>query len=66
MKANEGDMIKEMMQVSDTFMVGLRAFEFNDKDPIFFRNGPAQDQVSKGSCYSCDVPFKTYKLMKYW
>ena len=33
--------------------MGAHSFELNDKDPIFFLNGPNRNQVRTGSCVSC-------------
>ena len=36
-----------------TMRVGLQKFDINDKDPIFFLNGPIRREVRTGSCTSC-------------
>ena len=63
---NEGDIFKDMMKDQDFFLIGQKQVPFKDRDPIFFRNAPYQNFNQRGMCFSCDVPFKSYKIIKYW
>ena len=36
-----------------TMKIGKNKFQLNDKDPIYFRNGPNRKQVRTGACVSC-------------
>ena len=51
----------------DKFMkIGKNKFEINDKDPIFYLNGPNRKEVRTGACVSCvDHVFENGSVMKF-
>ena len=46
--------------------MGKNKFQLNDKDPIFFLNGPNRKEVRTGACISCeDHQFESNSDMKF-
>ena len=46
--------------------IGKNKFEINDKDPIFYLNGPNRKEVRTGACVSCvDHVFENGSVMKF-
>ena len=49
-----------------TMRIGTNQFEINDKDPIFFLNGPNRKEIRTGACVSCrDTVFESNSDMKF-
>jgi len=61
-------MIKVMLADSKCFKIGDNEYEFNDQDPIFSLDRPANRQdhtAEKGQCVACRTTFKTLKSLNY-
>ena len=57
------------MDESRFFVIDRKRFEFDDRDPIFFREkAVASRNLENGynKCMCCDTPFKNIKSVHYW
>ena len=66
MQEGTTDILTQLLKDASKFIYNGREFDFDNKDPIFFRSGPKQEMQSSTQCYVCEAEFKSYKKMKYW
>ncbi|CDW86581.1 UNKNOWN [Stylonychia lemnae] len=66
-EGESGDFIQNMIDRSKFFFIDNRQFYFDDQDPIFIANGPAEQQqfLIGQTCNCCDQKVKNPKTAQY-
>jgi len=63
MKPKTGDPIRNLMDQSRIFFLNGLEYEYDEKDPIYFRTEPTNKRQLLKNCKSCSTPFHSNKAM---